>query len=444
MTIDSGSEFLALCHAQVKLLTKSLNASWAVIYLTEDFWHSYGEKLNPIVVYPANKKFWEQDYSPLLSPQKQSYNQLFSLPWDNSFSHGYVAENFDSMAYHDVADFTSQGKMRKLSDFQEGKQAMLPLIYQDSVMGLLITGRNDRQWNDLELDQIKNIVDTLAIACFLDQRQDWYKKQLILQQKVTLQQQDHLDTLLHQLKNPITALRTFGKLLLKRFLPENPNYDIIQGIFQESNRLQELVENFQGETNTQYQSILSLPPQNNPSTTSFLLTGNTLNLQPLFLAEILNPLIFSFQAIAQEKEIKINHNFVTYNNQLAPIKGDLQALREVFSNLIDNALKYTPPKGSVFLELGLKKTIDNQEYQGIGIHDNGYGIPSEDQAHIFERHYRGEKENSDINGSGLGLAIVKELVEQMGGYISIFSPNLYFKSSHLSGTTVIIWLVNSP
>ncbi len=443
MTTNSSSEFLALCQAQVQLLTKSLNATWTVIYLTEDFWHSRPEMLNPIVIYPPNQQFWEQDLSPLLFPEKKGDQNLLSLPFKPSFSNSYSLEkdyNY-SVDQPSSSTFEIKGNIKKISDFQEKKQIMSPLIYQDSVMGLLITGRNDREWNDSEIEQIQNIVKTLAIACFLDQRQTWYEKQLIQHQKMTLQQQDQLDTLLHQLKNPITALRTFSKLLLKRFLPDNSNYNIAQGIFQESNRLQDLIGNFQSEIIEPSSLILALPSEAKSLNTSFFLTGNTLNLDRLFLSEILADLIFPFQAIAEEKEINFKHNLSLIQDKLLPIKGNLQALKEILSNLIDNALKYTPAKGLVYLELGLEKILENNHYQGIAIHDNGYGIPEQDLEHLFERHYRGEKSNGDIPGSGLGLAIVKELIEQMGGKIEIYSPNLYFQLSDLQGTTVIIWLL---
>lgn len=434
MTTSSNSEFLALCQAQVELLTKSLNAAWTVVYLTEDFWHNRRGKLNPIVVYPQDEKFWQEDLSSFLSPPSQGKPKILLLPTQSDFLSQHDFHDFDDLTMTDV---NFQGTRRQIGNFPSNKQVMLPLIYQDSVMGLLITGRNDRVWNDQELEQIQNIANTLAIACYLTQRQGWYEEKL-------RQQQDRLDNLLHQLKNPITALRTFSKLLLKRLLPDQPNYPVAQGILQESNRLQDLVGNFQADIIEQGQSLLMLPAQSKVLTTSFLLTGNHhLTLKPILLEEIFASLILSFEAIAQEKEIKFQHNLKIVKGHLKSITGDSQALTEILSNLIDNALKYTPKKGSVYLELGLEQTIEDCNFQGIAIHDNGYGIPPQDQAHLFERHYRGEKETGDIPGTGLGLAIVKELVEQMGGKIEVHSPNLYFPLANLAGTSVIVWLLES-
>lgn len=429
MTTNSSSEFVALCQAQVQLLTKSLKAAWTVVYLTEDFWQNRPETLTPVVVYPP-----QIGTNALFFPTTKDHSLLLS--GDDSFEQN----NYIEIDHHDHHNSEFKTNLKKLRDFQEKKQFMSPLIYQDSVMGLLITGRNDRDWNDFEIEQIQNIADTLAIACFLDQRQNWYEKQLINHQNLTLKQQDQLDNLLHQLKNPITALRTFSKLLLKRFLPDNSNYNIAEGILQESNRLQDLIANFQAGIREKSPLILALPSEEKSLSTSFLLTGNHLKIESLFLVEILQSLMLSFRAIAQEKEINFQDNVSIIKGKLKPIKGNLQGLKEILSNLIDNALKYTPNQGSIYLELGLTKILENQTYQGIAINDNGYGIPPEDLKHLFERHYRGEKAKGDIPGTGIGLNIVKELIEQMGGKIEIYSPNLYFKLGDFHGTTVIIWL----
>jgi signal transduction histidine kinase len=93
-------------------------------------------------------------------------------------------------------------------------------------------------------------------------------------------------------------------------------------------------------------------------------------------------------------------------------------LREVFSNLIDNALKYTPAGGKVTVEVkNVKNSVE------IVFKDTGYGIPMSDQERIFQRHYRGVQAGGDIPGTGLGLAIAKELITSMGGTIEFISPN---------------------
>jgi len=123
------------------------------------------------------------------------------------------------------------------------------------------------------------------------------------------------------------------------------------------------------------------------------------------------------------------------------------------SNLIDNALKYTPSGGEIDIQVGEKRRTPQGELIAISISDTGPGIPSQDLEHLFERHYRGVQASSAIPGTGLGLAIAKELIEQMHGEIKVFSPaqpgwtkrnseSAMDKAQDNSeiGTTFVVWL----
>jgi signal transduction histidine kinase len=136
-------------------------------------------------------------------------------------------------------------------------QIVLPLMYDQLVMGLLVTARKDRDWNNQELSQIEKIAKTLAIARLLDQRQEWYQQQLADQIEKQRIQRDRLDNILHQLKNPLTALRTFSKLLLKRLFPEDRNYSVAEGMLRESDRLQELLQQFDLEIDPEATEVIS-------------------------------------------------------------------------------------------------------------------------------------------------------------------------------------------
>jgi hypothetical protein len=153
------------------------------------------------------------------------------------------------------------------------------------------------------------------------------------------------------------------------------------------------------------------------------------------VAEVLEPLLVSARAIAAERNLSLQADIPT---NLPPIRVNAKALREVLSNLLDNALKYTPAGGQIYIQAGREQG----HFQDIAISDNGCGIPPEDLKHIFERHYRGVQRSSKIPGTGLGLAIAKELVEQMQGEIQVFSPAQINTGSVASrvGTTFIVWL----
>lgn len=112
------------------------------------------------------------------------------------------------------------------------------------------------------------------------------------------------------------------------------------------------------------------------------------------------------------------------------VKGDRDRLKQVFINLVANAIQYTPPGGDVFLSL---ERIGEQGR--VICRDTGPGIPADDLPHIFERFYRAEKSRTRgrTAGFGLGLSIANWIVERHGGRIEV-------KSKEGQGTAFAIWL----
>ena len=104
--------------------------------------------------------------------------------------------------------------------------------------------------------------------------------------------------------------------------------------------------------------------------------------------------------------------------------ADVDRLKEILTNLIGNAIKYTSEGGKVIVEVGKEG-----KFAKVTVADNGFGIAEEDQKHLFEKFYRVESEKTkSVKGSGLGLFITKQLVEKMGGQLT-------FKSKLGQGTT---------
>jgi two-component system phosphate regulon sensor histidine kinase PhoR len=100
---------------------------------------------------------------------------------------------------------------------------------------------------------------------------------------------------------------------------------------------------------------------------------------------------------------------------------DSEAVHQVMSNLLDNAIKYTPESGKIVVgcrAIGEK----DKEFVEFFVRDTGIGIPIEDLPRLFERFYRVDKARSrQMGGTGLGLAIVKHLVRAMGGDVRVES-----------------------
>lgn len=99
------------------------------------------------------------------------------------------------------------------------------------------------------------------------------------------------------------------------------------------------------------------------------------------------------------------------------IKGDRDRLRQLFFNLLDNAIKYTPPGGRVSIEFSVE-----HGHARVVVADTGIGIPADHLPHVFERFYRVDSSrSSDANGNGLGLAICCSIAESHAGRLAIES-----------------------
>ena len=97
------------------------------------------------------------------------------------------------------------------------------------------------------------------------------------------------------------------------------------------------------------------------------------------------------------------------------VLGDRSIIEQVIVNIVSNAIKYTPENGTVTMTC---RAEDKNVV--ICVRDTGIGIPEEDLPHIFERFYRVDKARSrKMGGTGLGLSIAKEIVEMLGGTISV-------------------------
>lgn len=136
--------------------------------------------------------------------------------------------------------------------------------------------------------------------------------------------------------------------------------------------------------------------------------------------------VFSEMSILAANKVHLHLNEIDQ----VYVNGDRDRLKQVFINLVANAIQYTPPSGDVYISL---EQIKDQAR--VIVRDTGPGIPAEDLPHIFERFYRAEKSRTrgKSTGFGLGLSIVNWIVEKHGGRIEVASQDG-------KGTTFAVWL----
>jgi signal transduction histidine kinase len=133
--------------------------------------------------------------------------------------------------------------------------------------------------------------------------------------------------------------------------------------------------------------------------------------EPADLCQLAREVAELYEYVAEEKKVAVT------TDAPAPCEAsvDRTRMRQVFANLLDNAIKYTPEGGKVDISI----RCENGDALAL-FRDSGMGIPAEEQNKIWTRLYRGDKSRSQ-RGLGLGLSLVKAVVEAHGGQVSVLS-----------------------
>lgn len=147
--------------------------------------------------------------------------------------------------------------------------------------------------------------------------------------------------------------------------------------------------------------------------------------EPVRLSDLLSNVIKEQEGQYATKNQKID---VTLSDGLPPVLGNPIRLRQALSNLVDNAIKYTPEQGSIYIT-----TDTTDEHVLVMVRDTGIGIPLDDQPYIFDEFYRARGVSGSYVGSGLGLSIVKSIVDSHAGRI-------WVESKSGDGSTFIVML----
>jgi len=217
-------------------------------------------------------------------------------------------------------------------------------------------------------------------------------------------QRDFVANVSHELKTPLTSIQGFSQAILDGTADdERSRHRAMEIISNEANRMARLVD-----------ELLDLARMESGQI--------KMQQESVDLAEVLKACVEKFALQAKEG----NKELILDAPALPLISGDKDRLAQVFTNLLANALKHTPPNGKVTIkaEKGTQKQkevvpIPTVE---ISVTDTGSGIPPEDLAHIFERFYQVDKSRAGKDrGMGLGLTIAKQIVEAHRGTISVES-----------------------
>jgi two-component system phosphate regulon sensor histidine kinase PhoR len=217
--------------------------------------------------------------------------------------------------------------------------------------------------------------------------------------QMELMRKDFVGNVSHELRTPVTSILGYADTLAMRDkLSEDQIDDFIIIIQKQGKRLASIIEDL---------LILS----------SLEEEGSYLKLEKSSVEKLINRAVLFCQLRAQQSGVKFHYDLCNVKEITLHPNLTEQAL----SNLLDNAIKYGPDGGNIYIS-----TIQRGHYLEFHIKDQGPGISVEQQARLFERFYRVDKARSrDVGGTGLGLAIVKHIAQKQKGYVSIkSSPGL--------------------
>jgi two-component system, OmpR family, phosphate regulon sensor histidine kinase PhoR len=209
-------------------------------------------------------------------------------------------------------------------------------------------------------------------------------------ERVEKTRRDFIANVSHELRTPLTSIQGYSETILDGSHENNHTREFLEIIRKNAARMSRLTED-----------LLTLARVESGE--------QRFDTEPVQSSELLSDAMESFREIARAQNVEL----ILEDNSSAPVLGDREAIHQVFSNLIENALKYAGAGKKVVL--GARNAGKSVEFL---VKDYGPGIPSEHLPRLFERFYRVDKARSrESGGTGLGLAIAKHIVLAHGGAI---------------------------
>jgi signal transduction histidine kinase len=204
-------------------------------------------------------------------------------------------------------------------------------------------------------------------------------------------------TVSHELRTPLANIKLYLSLLRKG--KEDRREQYLGVLEQETGRLGEMIEDLLNLSRLESRAAVE-------------------GLEPVELGPLLDQVVENHRPAFQAKSLRVE----VVGGKRAIVPANRNQMIQVFTNLLSNAIDYTPDGGWVRLEVKGVSHQDGKPMMVVAVEDGGRGIPDEDLPYIFERFYRGSLARAHhIPGSGLGLSIVSEILKRHGGQVEVSS-----------------------
>ena len=276
-----------------------------------------------------------------------------------------------------------------------------PLQDEDILIGVLRveTEYKDSDWPLILDSRLKALASSLAKTFSIEIERQKNKKEINYLR-------NQVGVIVHQLRNPLAALRTYTKLLIKRLGSDTDALDIVESMLNEQKQINEYVNSFD-----QLNKTIKIP--GGISDDRLLLPPNLKSNKMINLQSLLLPIFERGKASAKLQNKVWSQNIEWPNWILEEVPSRYGVIAEIVANLLENAFKYSNENS----EVGVKFIKC-----GILIFDTGKIISKEDKVNIFKKGFRGYA-SKDKEGSGVGLYLARQLATQIGGDLFLYEQN---------------------
>ncbi|MCG2620561.1 ATP-binding protein [Arthrobacter sp. I2-34] len=279
--------------------------------------------------------------------------------------------------------------------------AVAPLGHGGGAFGLVWMVKEGAAavWSQAETSLLQHVAGNLAHGLI--------QGHLITAQQQVVERLQELDTaknnfvatVNHELRTPITSIAGYLDLVLEGAGGEVPEGAVrmLEVVVRNASRLRELIEDLLMLSRMDFDDAVSRS-------------------EPVRIGQLLDAVATALVPVATAKDVSL----VCNNGMDLVVDGDAKKLEQVLTNVVSNAVKFTPANGQVHMDIEQETHEDGSDWAVIRVSDTGIGIPAEDLPNLFHRFFRASNALT-IQGTGLGLAIAKGVVQQHGGDLTVES-----------------------
>ena len=361
---------------------------------------------------PSIRAQWNRPGLPLLPAKLGESGNIITQTANKLWS------DADVLAVEDHREFPDSEIAKALREWsgelKPVSTVLLPVGEGASAMGIILlsTVQERHDWTRPEIALMQHVAGNVAHGLIQGHLISAQQRVLHQLRQLDKAKTDFLATVNHELRTPLTSITAYLDMIQDGSGGPVPDgiRKMLEVIARNSDRLRRLIED-----------MLTVSMQD----------GSNLDLKPVDIDKLLQVVVATLRPLAESRHVSVSFTEAAEDIE---VTADEAKLEQVFTNIVANAIKFTPEGGRVGITSAMSAFEDGGPAALVRIADNGLGIPEHDLPHILTRFYRASNATSAaVPGSGLGLAIANDIISRHMGRMA-------FDSILGSGTTVSVEL----